>query len=182
MRLNRESSLPSFCIFVFAIQGSNSEEHSFMKQSSSKQVDRGYFLVHLYSAIVDVLVNRTLGKKLTDLYTTNPNVRARDVAASLGLAVTESGAITGLQVDSLTLEQAIKDKKRKSGITGPEIEELMAKVKLNFSDPTTFEVRPEFRTPRSIFLPQANNSTDTEIFLFPLTPSSARPNSQQRLE
>lgn len=137
-----------------------------MQQSSSQKVDRDYFLMHLYSAIVDVLVNRTLGKELTDLYTTSPDVRAREVAASLGLSVTQSGTLAGLQADSLTLEQAMKDETHKSGMTGLEIEELMAKLKLNFSDPTTFEVRPEFMTPQSIFFLRLTNLQILKYFSF----------------
>lgn len=115
-----------------------------MKQPSDQQVNREYFLAHLYNAIVDVWVCKMFQRDFAELYTTPPNVYARVAAASSGFRVTASGTIAGLQIDTETLakgrKQAIEDKKRSSDMTSEDIEELMGKLKLNFSDPTTFEV------------------------------------------
>lgn len=89
---------------------------------------------------MDVLVFKTLGKNMADLYTEGRHPGGRDAAASLGLAVSKSGAITGLQADASTLQAALGDETSTTSITPRETEELLSNLKLNFSDPITFEV------------------------------------------
>lgn len=114
--------------------------HSFVTLVAKEGINREYFLLHLYDAIVDVLVFKTLGKNLADLYIEGRHPRGRDAAASLGLAVSKSGTITGLQADTSTLQAALDDESSTISITAQETEELLSNLKLNFSDPITFEV------------------------------------------
>ncbi|KEF58864.1 uncharacterized protein A1O9_03707, partial [Exophiala aquamarina CBS 119918] len=151
----------------------------FMRHTPGQQVNREYFLAHLYDAIVDVWVCKTLQRNFAELYTTPPNVYARVAAASSGFDVTESGTIAGLQMDTKTLKeaikQAIKDKKRNSDITDVDIEELMGQLKLDFSDPTTFEILKYFsfishhRVPDPILSNVWNNDKPLAGFLDLLT-------------
>jgi len=111
---------------------------------TGQQVNREYFLTHLHTAIVDVWVCRLFQRDFAELYKHAPNVYARVAAASSGFKVTEAGTITGLEIDKETLEEgrekAIQANKRTLDMTSADLEQLIGKLKLNFSDPTTFEV------------------------------------------
>jgi hypothetical protein len=111
-----------------------------MTPSSTEKIDRDYFLVHLHNAIVDVLVYKTLGQSLTDLYTEGRHPHGRGAAASVGFAISQSGAITGLQADINTLQAALSDRTERASLTAVEMAELLSTLKFNFSDPITFEV------------------------------------------
>ncbi|KAK5047226.1 hypothetical protein LTR84_006748 [Exophiala bonariae] len=151
------------------------EFEPFITPSSTEKIDRDYFLVYLHNAIMDVLVYKTLGQSLTDLYTEGRHPHGRRAATSIGLAVSQCGAITGLQGDVNTLQAALSDSTRRASMSAVEMAELLSTLKFNFSDPITFEILKYFsfisghRVPDPVLSNVWNNDKPLSVFIDLLT-------------